>query len=60
MRVPAESPITSTGPVTGYELPVDDAKGFVRAGAVLVDPADPARAVYKVAMLAQGVMGRAK
>lgn len=39
-----------TGPVTGRELPVDDPKGFGAAGSVLVDPMDPAKPVYKVAI----------
>lgn len=39
-----------TGPVTGQELPVDDPKGFIMATSVLVDPADPAKKPYKVAI----------
>ena len=37
-------------PVIGRELPLDDAKGFAKAAAVLVDPYDPARAVFRVAV----------
>lgn len=37
------------GPLAGaYEIPVDDAKGFTKAAAILCDPQDPAKPTFKV------------